>query len=104
MKILVDDMRELSFLGISPSATVYRTGEEFLENVPEKEIITLFLDHDLGTGISGYNVITELVEVKGVKPYSVIIVSSNPVGKENIGRCLTANGYRKVDHNLYMRD
>jgi hypothetical protein len=104
MKILVDDIRELSFLGISPSATVYRTGEDFLENIPEQEITTLFIDHDLGEGINGYKVVTELIEIRNTKPWSVIIVSSNPVGVENIGRCLEANGYRKLNSTTFMRD
>lgn len=105
MRILVDDMRTPEFLGIKGECLVYRTGEDFLlETHMNKDILTLFIDHDLGEGVNGYQVITELVEVRKTKPYSVIIVSSNPVGRDNIGRCLKANGYRELDPSTFVRE
>lgn len=104
MRILVDDLRTTEHLRIPSGTAVFRTGEDFLDNVPEEEILTLFIDHDLGKGISGYKVVTELVEEREVKPWSFIIVSSNPVGRENIGRCLKANGYREINPTTFMRN
>ena len=78
--------------------------EEFL-NAPEsnENINTLYIDHDLGEGKTGYYVITELIEVRKNKPYYVYIVSSNPVGIQNIERCLLHNGYKKRMHRIYER-
>lgn len=96
LNILVDDLRE----PIGKFDLVFRSGGRFLTWVKKspvsENIGTLYLDHDMGEGYTGYEVITILLEEMKIKPREVRIVSSNPVGIQNIGRALEHNGYRMV--------
>ena len=62
----------------------------------------LLLDHDLGPGKTGYDFINHLITEKNM-PKEVFIVSSNPVGRDNIGRALEAEGYVKKSPQEYIR-
>lgn len=57
-------------------------------------VYAISLDHDLGNGPSGYWVASLIEEMtwnydhRVRELYSVDVHSSNPVGRENIGRCI----------------
>lgn len=64
---------------------------------------SLLLDHDLGESKSGYDLINHLIDTKNI-PKRVFIVSSNPVGRDNIGRAIMDTGeYRKLSPMEFVR-
>ena len=97
VKFLIDDIRDIGVDVIARNIIGART-------VYQNNDITgwtLFLDHDLGIPESGLDVIREMIALNNV-PERVIIVSSNPVGRDNIGHALTDIGYiRKSPHEFY---
>jgi len=98
MRVLVDDIRDPHQYGVDRT---FRTAKSFLASEELSMIDVLFLDHDLGVGKTGYDVIVELVEQRQIYPSTVEIVSSNPVGIENIGRCLEHNGYYRLNNRTF---
>jgi len=59
----------------------------------------LCLDHDLGEGESGYDVTKWAIENRFMSD-KVLIVSSNPVGRDNIARLLINSGYKRRGVNF----
>ena len=56
-------------------------------------ITTLYLDHDLGeNSINGYDVACKALALN-IMPMTVILVTSNPVGRDNIIAALKEHGY-----------
>lgn len=88
--LLIDDFRDV------PCDAIARTGEIGVELLTMNCWDMLCIDHDLGAGISGYAVIVQMLERDDIrKPERVQIVSSNPVGRENIANALIAHGYTR---------
>jgi hypothetical protein len=58
------------------------------------------MDHDLGDDLSsanGYSFLAwALEETHLPKPYVVVLVTANPVGRDNMERVLLNNGYDKI--------
>jgi len=100
VKVLVDDLRNPDIYGAD---IVFRSAKAFFNKLP-KNINTLFLDHDLGLGKTGYDVIVRLVEKMHIYPDNITIVSNNPVGVMSIGLCLKANGYRQTSNRTFIYD
>ena len=95
--VLVDDLREIK------ADVVFRNFEAAYHFGPliNWEKVTLYLDHDLGSegSTTGYHFLTLLLE-NGMYPQDVIVVSSNPVGCDNIARALISSGrYEKYIAN-----
>jgi len=93
---LVDDIRDLH------ADIIARTyeGATIVADAIFLNECRLLLDHDLGPGKTGYDFINYLIAESNM-PAEVWIVSSNPVGRDNIGRALEAEGYlRKSPHNF----
>lgn len=80
--LLIDDFRTFTVDRIA------RTGEEGVQALQEERWGLLYLDHDLGEGMTGYDVACWLEKNPQHFPERVIIVSSNPVGRRNIERVL----------------
>lgn len=79
--ILIDDIRNL------PADRVARTFEDGIEALKnEGPWDLLLLDHDLGQedGKDGTGIVNWLEENKNLMPKEVIIVSSNPVGRNRM--------------------
>ncbi len=94
--LLVDDIRDLHADII---ARTYK-GAEIIADTIFLYDCKILLDHDLGPGKTGYDFINYLIEISNM-PAEVFIVSSNPVGRDNIGRALVTEGYiRKSPHNF----
>ena len=92
MDFFVDDNKAAEWYPfIRPgSVVVVRTGEaalasirEYLSGTSSSVLGTLYLDHDLGDGISGYQLLLELLE-NNTPPLRVIIISLNVVGIQRI--------------------
>ena len=87
----IDDERDLQV------DKLYRTGEQAIAEIDlAEEVEVLYMDHDLGEGLNGVETIKVLLE-KGLRPKQVHIVSSNPVGRDNIMDVLVHDyGYKKL--------
>lgn len=96
--LLIDDERNLN------CDVICRTGELGVEYLRafHKDVECLVLDHDLGSGIDGYQVITIAIE-ENVVPDEVQIVSSNPVGVKRIGDALISAGYSASPDRRFFR-
>ena len=89
LTLLIDDLREIDV------DLIARNGEAGVQALAslKGEIDTLYLDHDLGEdSISGYSVAT-IALTDGTMPPTVILVTSNPVGRDNIIAALKQFGY-----------
>ena len=87
MHLLIDDVKEGGWADII--ARNGRAGKVVLEQL-SGFISCLHIDHDLGKGISGYEVV-EWALANGYLPSKVQIVSFNPKGRENIKSILLDN-------------
>lgn len=85
--LLIDDMRNIDVDVIARNG---KAGLQILDLMGGIE--TLYLDHDLGDGISGYRVACRALEL-GNMPSTVVLVTSNPVGRDNIIAALKQFGY-----------
>jgi len=90
MYILIDDMRDL---GCDIICRTGFAGITILEKM-QGNFEVLCIDHDLGDAdkMNGLDVI-KAAAVDGLLPKEVQIVSSNPVGVQNIGNVLKDNGF-----------
>jgi hypothetical protein len=83
--LLIDDMRNLPADKVARS---YKDGIDALTNEGPWDL--LLLDHDLGSydewgrEKTGYDIICFLEANPGLKPKSIRIVSSNPVGRQRM--------------------
>ena len=86
MWLLIDDVRDLNCDVIARTA---ETGKKLLA-VGGWECVCF--DHDLGDGETGYDVLCWALE-NNLLPSKVQLVTSNPVGRENMRRALESSGY-----------
>jgi hypothetical protein len=88
--LLIDDFREFDVDHIAKTA---QDGRQALLSFP---VTHLYMDHDLGhwSDTDGYAVIKWALE-RGVCPAHVMLVTSNPVGRDNMAAALTHTGYEK---------
>lgn len=86
MWLLIDDVRDLNCDAIARTAEV---GKKLL-TVGGWECVCF--DHDLGQPETGYDVLCWALE-NNLLPSKVQLVTSNPVGRENMRRALENNGY-----------
>jgi hypothetical protein len=105
-KILIDDMRNdghdnlIDDTGLPPMDLIIRTPVMFqtLKPILKNIDFVLFLDHDLGLDLNchynknGYQILMEMFDDK-IYPLIVKVITSNPVGRQNIYAALRAEGY-----------
>lgn len=99
--LLIDDFRDFNV------DRVARTYEEGITALKEEEWDVLYLDHDLGQsdGKDGYGIACFLERNPQYRPKKIVLVTANPVGRENIERCLSnfyekaANSWNRVSHD-----
>lgn len=97
--ILIDDIRDLPADLICRN---YYAAELMLKSIWVADW-EMLLDHDLGEEQTGYDVIKYAISVNNL-PKRVFIVSSNPVGRDNIGHALMATKeYRKKSPMEFIR-
>lgn len=84
--LLVDDLRDIE--GVDVTA---RTFDDGLQALQDYEVALLYLDHDLGSlddGSTGYGIVCWLEKNPEYWPQQIIVVTANPVGRQNIYRVL----------------
>lgn len=94
MWLLIDDKRDLY------CDVIARTSKAGFKMLALGGWDTLCIDHDLGEEISGYDIIV-WASKRNFLPNHIQIVSSNPVGKQNIANVLKDNGYTTKDNINY---
>lgn len=95
--LLIDDFREFDVDHIAKNA---REGQQALLSFP---VTHLYLDHDLGDvdEPTGHDVL-EWGLLRGCIPAHVMLVTANPVGRDNMARALENAGYEKKG-NWYVQ-
>jgi hypothetical protein len=95
--LLIDDFREFDVDHIAKNA---RDGQKALLSFP---VTHLYMDHDLGDvdEATGYDVLVWAIG-RGVVPANVMMVTSNPVGRDNMVAALENIGYTKKG-NWYVQ-
>lgn len=90
--LIIDDIRTLN------CDIVARTAREGIKLMEEHfyEVECLCLDHDLGEALNGYDVLRELFLLE-IVPDKVQLVTSNPVGRQNMEKVLLREGYSTKD-------
>ncbi|WDR22170.1 hypothetical protein PJM41_0085 [Salmonella phage vB_SenS_UTK0009] len=95
--ILIDDVRNLNGMDI-----IIRTPEaalKFLENNDTSGHF-VYMDNDLAVdGMEGYQILRLLLEL-GQRPKKVVLVTSNPVGRENMRNDLLDEGYQENPNRI----
>lgn len=83
--LLIDDLR------IIETDVVARTFDEGLQALQDYEVSLLYLDHDLGSldvKETGYDIVCWLEQNPEYWPQEIIVITANPVGRQNIYRVL----------------
>lgn len=88
--LLIDDLRDVEFVNKNWNVNVTDVARTFAEGINALKagsVDTLLLDHDLacfddeGNELTGYKVMLFLEEHPEYLPKSIILVTSNPVGR-----------------------
>jgi len=87
--LLVDDMRTLK--NITKTCRNYQNA---CMAVLQYDFDVLYLDHDLGEHNTGYDFMKYCIG-RDIRFKYVVVVSSNPVGRDAIGFMLKASGYKQ---------
>jgi hypothetical protein len=90
-----DEMAKNGISGYNPSEwKVVRTAQDAIDTLKRGGIDVLSLDHDLGEGPTGYDVIRwieEQVFINDFKaPDEMVVHSANPVGAKNIKQAISS--------------
>jgi len=93
MKLLIDDTRDFSV------DVIARNGEAGLSLLKTVYFDTVYLDFDLGSGITGFEVLRDGLE----HMEKIIIVSTHPSGKALMERFLREKGWSCKDKVLWVR-
>jgi hypothetical protein len=102
--LLIDDIRELV---ADVTARSYAAGLDALSSQGPWD--TLLLDHDLashedGVEKTGYDITKWIAAHMDKQPRRVILVTSNPVGRDNMGFMLEAAGYKRQTPTLFIKE
>jgi len=100
MDLLIDDQRTNIYTDLI--ARTPKAGILVLENLVSL-IETLYIDHDLGSSLSGYDVIQMALD-RNCLPNRVVVVSQNPVGCRAIQDILLEYGYKKVSNSKFEKE
>jgi len=98
MYLLIDDLRDTptDFIARTPDAA--KDALRLLQPV----LTCAIFDHDLGECESGYDVMTWALE-RGFMPDNVQLVTSNPVGRDNMIAALIDAGYTAKNKVEYYK-
>ena len=89
MDLLVDDQRSC---GTKVIARTYDGAQAVLAGVKFDKVL---LDHDLGERKTGYDLV-KWMTAEGITPPWIIIVSSNPPGRDAMAAWLESHGYEQT--------
>lgn len=91
--LLIDDLREVEFVNKNWNVQVTDVARTFAEGINALklgDVETLLLDHDLGCygddgiELTGYKIMLFLEEHPEYLPKSIVLVTSNPVGRDKM--------------------
>jgi len=99
ISLLVDDVRDLRVTDL-----IARTYKGAVQVLTALSVNVLYLDHDLGPGKTGYDLLNFIFDPKiRIKPKQIILVTMNPVGRQNMIRAILNNGYEHMGQQIYER-
>lgn len=105
MKILIDDFRDIPGMDIilRNSDAVYTMVKGIIDLRVDVE---LYMDHDLGENSDDGCIVIRNLLSYNFRPEFVSIVSSNPVGRDNIAHALIDTGdyIQKAPHFLVRKE
>ncbi len=111
MHLYIDDCRDFH----GTDAVICRTGENgvLVARALVGHITVLYMDHDLGDGINGQQVLRQLMTPSVISPTArqpepvlpplVVLVTMNPVGRDAMAAILLDNGYVADGVDTYRR-
>jgi len=88
--LLIDDLRVLT------TTATARTFDEGIAQLKSSVYNVLYLDHDLGDedpDKTGYGIVAWLEKNPSSRPHDIFLVTSNPVGRQNMVAALLNMGY-----------
>lgn len=100
-RIWLDDMRTpppmdnlVAFTNAEDAIRWFDAGEEITDN----DVFFLYLDHDLGDGLSGYDFAKWFIEWNIDKRHTMkyMLLTQNPVGAFNIRQLFERLGYTRI--------
>lgn len=97
MWLLIDDTRNLNCDAIA------RTPEAAKELLKCNCWECVCFDHDLGTSITGYDLLNWMLDMH-IYPRKIQIVTSNPVGRKNMEGALKEKGYTSTDTFNWIKE
>ncbi len=97
MILLIDDVRDL------PCDAIARTPSAARVLLAVGGWNKLLLDHDLGTAETGYTLLCWALEI-GFVPHSVVLVTANSVGRQNMAAALVNAGYRERNPTWFTKE
>lgn len=93
MDLLIDDIRDFNVDMIA------RNGEAGLFLLSFHVFDEVYFDHDLGHGMTGYTVLTKALEEGWLDQTKVMLVTSNPVGRDKMVCALDHHGFQEKVFN-----
>lgn len=97
MWLLIDDVRDLN------CHITARTPEAAKTVLPIHDWEVICYDHDLAAEESGYDILKWAIENGYMAPH-IQLVTSNPVGRQNMTHLLEADGYVSKDGYNFFKD
>lgn len=97
MWLLIDDTRDLN------TEAIARTPAAARELLSLKCWYCVCFDHDLGNKQTGYDILKWALE-NDLLPSRVQLVTSNPVGRDNMRSSLEHSGYKTIDGVNFKKD
>lgn len=98
MDLLIDDIRDIGCVETA------RTPEAAREALSRGGWNCVYLDHDLGEDCeSGYDILKWAL-AEGLMPGNVVLVTANPVGRENMANQLLDHGYSRSYFNEFKKE
>lgn len=100
MWLLVDDKRDLN------CDCIARNYEVAIQLVHLNIWDCICLDHDLGEEKTGYDVLSLIIDLldKDELPERFQLVTSNPVGRDRMGKLLLNHGYKTINNIDYYKE
>ncbi|CAL9993897.1 hypothetical protein VPHK567_0363 [Vibrio phage K567] len=110
MYILIDDLRDINKLTNdtvnAAQKLTLRTFEQGMNFVKHTNLtdITLLMDNDLGdvVGKEGSDILSHAMDHRNY-PYTIVLVTSNPVGNLKMTNMIMASKQYKKIGNIFMR-
>jgi hypothetical protein len=95
MDLLIDDVRDFNVDAIA------RTADAAKKMLRIGGWDKIFFDHDLGSDVTGYDILVYALENEFLNKSKIVFVTSNPVGRERMESALKEHNFVVVRPNPY---